>query len=403
MPDRHPSWVKLRWILDAWDALPDGTWTVVLDTDAWVRDPAGLAAVLAGTHATFVGVADPPCAEGEAHRACDLNGGFLAFKKDPRVRHMIQRTWDLADDQSGPDGSGAVRYRQEWPWEQACMCMALREADARTGAEAGPEAGPEWVQVLPVEACNTPAGTYVAHCWYKDLAAKLAIDDLLSSMAVELVGCRRPTCEFVVARYDEDVSWLRRWLPFADRITIYDKSDAPVASFDPKVTVVPLPNVGREAHTYAHHFAARYDDLCDAVVCTQGALDDHLKPEQFEAMVRTRTRPANTGLDMAWSQCPMSRFGWTEAANWDTVRRQPMTPMGMTMGKFFLTHVADDLVPESAVEWWPGAVFVVPATAVRRQPQERYARLRDFLARGGPNPEAAHAMERCWKALFVEG
>lgn len=385
LPDRHASWVKIRWVLDAWDQLPAEGWVMVLDTDAWVRDAPALAGALADAARdgmAMVGVADPPSAEAEAHRATTLNGGFMCVRKDARVRDFLAGVWDLGDQSDA--------YRTQWPWEQACLCRAY---------EAGVAACADWVRVLPAEACNTPAGAWVAHCWYKDLAADLVVDDLLGSVAREALGVRRPTCELVVAKCDEDVSWITRCIPFVDRITVYDKNPGAGAKVQgPKITVVPLPNVGREAHTYAHHFVERYDDLCDAVVCTQGRYADHMSAEEFDGMMRTRHRTVQSRLDVPWTSTPMQHFGWTEHDNWTPA--QPMIPMGMTMAKFFLKYIADDLLPETKVHWWANAVFAASAADVRRHPKARYEAIRDALA-CGPNPEAAHAMERFWKALLV--
>jgi len=63
--------------------------------------------------------------------------------------------------------------------------------------------------------------------------------------------------ELVVARHREDLNWLRR-VPKRFRVTLYDKGGHPGARH-------PLPNIGREAHTYLHHIVTRYDDLAALV------------------------------------------------------------------------------------------------------------------------------------------
>lgn len=65
----------------------------------------------------------------------------------------------------------------------------------------------------------------------------------------------------VVAKYKEDVSWLKQVrIPY----TVYDKSDKPMMySFR-------LPNVGREAHTYLYHIVENYDRLPEVVIFSQG-------------------------------------------------------------------------------------------------------------------------------------
>ena len=63
----------------------------------------------------------------------------------------------------------------------------------------------------------------------------------------------RRSLELVVARYAEDLAWLRR-VPKEFAVTVYNKGDIiPDA--------IALPNIGREAHTYLHHLADHYEDL----------------------------------------------------------------------------------------------------------------------------------------------
>lgn len=386
-PGRHPSWVKIRHVLDAWDQLA-AAWdaVLVLDTDAWIRDAEGLdhavrTTLLADPDAAYLAAGEPTNREVSDHRADVMNGGFMCFKPDPRVRDFLDAVWDLADDPS------AAAYARDWPWEQACLCRAWA-ADA-AGCKA-------WMRVLPPTQCNTPAGALVAHCWYKDLAHDLCLEDLLSDMGRQLLGLAKPSIEFVVARYGEDVSWMDAWLPYVQRVTVYDKSDVPMTSAHPKVTVVPLKNVGREAHAYLRHIVDRYEDLCATVVFTQARYDDHLSHQDFDALVRGRGRP-DSPMDVPWHQTIMETMGWTVTRNW--AANQAMQPMGMSMAKFFIEYIAPDLVPPDKLRYWTGAIFSATASAIRRHPAAAYAKILPLLEVGS-NPEAAHAMERSWQPLL---
>ncbi len=83
------------------------------------------------------------------------------------------------------------------------------------------------------------------------------------------------TPELVVARYVEDLAWLRK-RPTNLHVTVYDKSGQQEAATQPNgVTVRLLPNVGREAHTYLHHIVSRYDTLAEWTIFCQGKPFDH--------------------------------------------------------------------------------------------------------------------------------
>ncbi|HEX8832632.1 MAG TPA: DUF3431 domain-containing protein, partial [Abditibacteriaceae bacterium] len=75
--------------------------------------------------------------------------------------------------------------------------------------------------------------------------------------------------ELVVARYKEDLGWLRN-ISQRIRVTVYDKHPD-----NPHPGAICLPNVGREAHTYLHHIITRYDTLAPLTVFCQGKPFDH--------------------------------------------------------------------------------------------------------------------------------
>jgi hypothetical protein len=76
--------------------------------------------------------------------------------------------------------------------------------------------------------------------------------------------------QIVVARYNEDISWL---LPYKDITIIYNKGDYhPLLS---KFETIQLNNVGRESHTYLYHIINNYENLKDTTIFFQGNISDH--------------------------------------------------------------------------------------------------------------------------------
>jgi hypothetical protein len=81
--------------------------------------------------------------------------------------------------------------------------------------------------------------------------------------------------EIVLARYDEDISWLDgAHMPFT---TVYDKggeaggedNSGTLAALNATGRVKALPNVGREGHTFLWHVVNNYDTLADWTVFSQ--------------------------------------------------------------------------------------------------------------------------------------
>jgi protein-tyrosine-phosphatase len=104
----------------------------------------------------------------------------------------------------------------------------------------------------------------------------MSIDKDNHTVRERVARLSKAQCELVVARYDERTDWVE---PYAHLATIYNKGDTPVTGLDS----VPLPNVGREAHTYLTHIVSRWDQLADRTVFLQGSepqpgMTGHLLP-----------------------------------------------------------------------------------------------------------------------------
>lgn len=84
----------------------------------------------------------------------------------------------------------------------------------------------------------------------------------------------------VVARYNEDISWITEF----SKKYIYNKGDSSTIPAGLLDSVISLPNVGREAHTYLHHIIQNYDNLDDITIFSQGRYSDHIgfSPQVFK-------------------------------------------------------------------------------------------------------------------------
>jgi len=72
--------------------------------------------------------------------------------------------------------------------------------------------------------------------------------------------------EIVVARYNENLDWLKKIKKSKDlKITVYNKGPN-----DIDIPFIQLPNVGRESHTILYHIIKNYDNLADQTIFCQG-------------------------------------------------------------------------------------------------------------------------------------
>lgn len=80
--------------------------------------------------------------------------------------------------------------------------------------------------------------------------------------------------EIVVARFNEDLSWLLKEFPY-EKITIYNKGADDLGDVPANWKVINLENIGREAQTYLYHIINNYHQLKDKILFLQGYPYDH--------------------------------------------------------------------------------------------------------------------------------
>jgi hypothetical protein len=192
--------------------------------------------------------------------------------------------------------------------------------------------------------------------------------------------------ELVVARYSEDLRWLRR-VPKTVRVTVYDKHDSA-----PHPGAIRLINVGREAHTYLWHIVQRYEELAPLTVFCQGKPFDHASdfhttlrrlaenPEaarEFEAFGHIVDTDDNCGqrLFAQWSKNEdghaLDMRGWHRAL------------FGNAGPQEYTFRL--------------GAQFAAHAPLIRRRPRAFYE---CALQISIDFPDAAHCFERAWPLVF---
>lgn len=98
----------------------------------------------------------------------------------------------------------------------------------------------------------------------------------------------------IVARYNEDISWVE---DLDCTVIIYNKGD----KLDPKYNAINVPNFGKEAETYLRAIKENYDLMCnfDHITFLQGDPFDHF-PEVLEILPQD-----NNNLNYEFP-CPIS-------------------------------------------------------------------------------------------------
>jgi hypothetical protein len=204
----------------------------------------------------------------------------------------------------------------------------------------------------------------------------------------------------VVARYNENVSWLNENKDCA--IYIYNKGHSPILSPPPKSIVTPLHNVGRESHTYLSHIIANYDSLNTTTIFIQGNISDHVDRRTVHSPYKhlnTLLYSIRDGLSQtaittpngAWFS-PKPSFRILE---WKGVQQEDSQ---MSFGDWFVKYINPEF-PSDPFKWYPGALFAVNKQNILQHPKSYYETILETVSHHVA-PEAGHYLERSWYYMF---
>jgi len=198
------------------------------------------------------------------------------------------------------------------------------------------------------------------------------------------------TKQLILARYNEKVDWVKN-LPPDIEVIIYNKGRHEGNN---------LPNIGREAHTYLHHFCN--GKLADRMVFAQA--DPFYHCGNFgKNMMAFFNQSCNfkSISDDKLAILPIVT-GWGEA--------------GLLNGKYYqnfhyessaIIQVAKKYFPEKTKNGWefgPGACFGVSLEAVKAA-EHILPELLEYSQSNPENPihgDESHVMERIWGLIFTK-
>lgn len=189
----------------------------------------------------------------------------------------------------------------------------------------------------------------------------------------------------IVSRYNEDIDWISEF----DRFQIYNKG-----LDDISLNSIPLPNVGRESHTYLHHIITNYDNLDDIMIFSQGRYRDHFdfSPKEFKKIMTN-----------IWNNGFSASSHWLQHGHYHSNREDFCFYEG-------LCDFPGDSNLISLKEWWESTtgesyvvsenvffkgIFSVSKKFIMKRSLESYKRIYLSLCSMN-NPVEGHFCERSW-------
>lgn len=228
----------------------------------------------------------------------------------------------------------------------------------------------------------------------------------------------------VVSRYDEELSWLHdvtheilKDPGYVVQVYLYNKGrpDVDLMITDPRVTVrmVPLPNVGRESHTYLEHVVRMRSqprgDRCNGItVFLQGRMDDHI-PTGYRSIASFVSRMVDQASRSASGES-RNHACHTMFGSFNAVPglRVAMFPGVGDSGRDFGTWFSDMIGPwrwsgqgEGGPTWWQHGVFaIITSRLISLDVDDSYFLSLRSQVDWHVNPEAGHYFERSWCYVF---
>lgn len=213
-----------------------------------------------------------------------------------------------------------------------------------------------------------------------------------------------PSVDLVVARYEEDISWIKR-IPenMYSRLFIYNKGSDIEFNFT-KIIFNSLPNYGRESHTYLKHVIDNYDNLGDITLFIPGSalhredkrkrlmrIIDHLKNNRESIIIGYKDK----NLINATYNFSIDSYTVTNEVNRKKNPESKLHPAeDRPLRKWFDKRFSGEAI--TCVSFT--GIFAASRDDIHKRPIEFYKSLLDEHSHS--NPEVVHYSERLWKNIF---
>lgn len=209
----------------------------------------------------------------------------------------------------------------------------------------------------------------------------------------------------VIARYNEDLNWIKD-KPFSSHpIIVYNKGgNKDFKKTDKIIEIKDLENVGREIHTYLYHIINNYDNLAEVTIFLPGSTNLEHKLIKATKMVGVveKTNETSMKCDVAHNfvkkeyKFTIDSYLSTNIQNKELNSSSEMEPSFIQpYGKWFESLFGN--TPNPCITW--NAIISLSRNQILQHPKSYYENIISSLETHN-NPEVGHYLERSLYALF---
>ena len=203
----------------------------------------------------------------------------------------------------------------------------------------------------------------------------------------------------IIARYDEDIEWVKKYNDF--KITIYNKGNK--LEDEPFYKIINLENKGRESHSWLYHIVNNYYQLDEINVFLQGKIDD------LDCMAFSNPNDYLEKINKYGFAA--SRYGLLGPFHWDwnvniekDIRyKRQWENNEISRSSIGFRNFSKKLFPDIPlfVATSYSGCFAVKKDMILLQSIGFYEELLDILSKN-KNPIEGHYMERLWCYIFTK-
>ncbi len=215
-------------------------------------------------------------------------------------------------------------------------------------------------------------------------------------------GFNDKSIQIVVARYNEDLEWLKR-KDLQYPIIIYNKGDNDNFYKPINSKIINLPNLGREGQTYLHHIVENYDNLQDLTIFLPGSCQIDHKIDRLNRMIKAINNNFKTTFPIDYKNdiktyfynFKIDEYSSTDKNNFNKNPEKNLTPSSpRPFGKWYEKNF------DKNVNYGLHAgIFSVSKSHIYQYSKSYYENLKHQLEVSS-NPEVGHYFERAWVAVF---
>jgi hypothetical protein len=220
---------------------------------------------------------------------------------------------------------------------------------------------------------------------------------LYNKERISYLDNEKESFEVVIARYNEDLAWVKEEFP-TERVIVYNKGKDDLI-LSKNCIIKKLPNIGRESHTYLYHIINNYNNLAERTFFTQGAQETE-KYRVFFPLKKYKKIASTNCNNIIAARCFImkeevlrSRLDNFKNTKWhDTVMRE----YDFVGFKHKFVDIKKDNTPYFYGTY--GAIFAVDRDKVLRNSIDYYQNILNVL--DNIAPIEGHYMEKLWDRVF---